>query len=243
MDYVILTMGRTGSSWFCDLLNSHPDITCHYEIFKDRSVDLDVIDQIKKPTQINIYKVLYYQLSLEQFKQLFARKQTKFIILSRNPIDRFVSYKLAVQTNLWHLDNMLDSQNLHQGTKDILAGKYQIREIINRFKDAIKSYYDKITYRPETIYIDSNELQQDFQYQRDQEDFFGQHISPINLTYHDLCSNNPNNLIAELFNVSIEELYSSRQKIDTLSQKERISNYAKLKLQLQTSPLAQYFRD
>src|SRR5262245_60715797 len=36
--FVILTVPRTGSNYLCSLLNSHPDILCHHEIFNPRGI-------------------------------------------------------------------------------------------------------------------------------------------------------------------------------------------------------------
>jgi LPS sulfotransferase NodH len=36
--FVILAAPRTGSNWLCSLLNSHPDVLCHHELFNPSGV-------------------------------------------------------------------------------------------------------------------------------------------------------------------------------------------------------------
>lgn len=54
--FVILAAPRTGSNWLCSLLNSHPDILCHHEVFnpsgifyaadrRDGSINLGTVEE------------------------------------------------------------------------------------------------------------------------------------------------------------------------------------------------------
>src|SRR5580693_4511868 len=54
--FVILAAPRTGSNWLCSLLNSHPEILCHHEVFnpagifyalghRDGTLDLGTIEE------------------------------------------------------------------------------------------------------------------------------------------------------------------------------------------------------
>jgi hypothetical protein len=36
--FVIFAVPRTGSNWLCSLLNSHPEIICHHEIFNPERI-------------------------------------------------------------------------------------------------------------------------------------------------------------------------------------------------------------
>jgi LPS sulfotransferase NodH len=36
--FVILAAPRTGSNWLCSLLNSHPGILCHHEVFNPNGI-------------------------------------------------------------------------------------------------------------------------------------------------------------------------------------------------------------
>src|SRR5436190_16183182 len=36
--FVILTAPRTGSNWLCSMLNSHPEIICHHELFNPEGI-------------------------------------------------------------------------------------------------------------------------------------------------------------------------------------------------------------
>jgi hypothetical protein len=36
--FCIITQPRTGSNHLCGLLNSHPEIVCHYELFNRRRI-------------------------------------------------------------------------------------------------------------------------------------------------------------------------------------------------------------
>ena len=171
---VLLTMGRSGSSWVCDLLNSHPDVICHYELLKDHDDDSqetklkllkEKLDNHHLEAKLSIAKLLLYQLDEEYLKKLIIESEYEFFLMKRNSVERFVSLKLAEQTGTWHLDNMLDEEILSLGIKDILRGKYSLKDLYYRLIDGLKSYWSKWTYRPQKIFIDPEELQTTIDYE------------------------------------------------------------------------------
>ncbi|MAZ49717.1 MAG: hypothetical protein CME65_14240 [Halobacteriovoraceae bacterium] len=242
-------MGRSGSSWVCDLLNSHPEVRCHYEVLKDheeltqsekKNLLHQKLNNNKANIKYSIAKLLLYQLDEENLKSLILDSDYEFILMKRDPLERFISLKLAEQTGTWHLDNMLDEEVLSLGIKDILKGEYNIRDLINRIIEGIKSYWSKWTYKPHKIQIDPKELHEAIEYEKKMDllliDWLnskGQKLSLLN--YEDLPLDNDEKrdvLICETFKISKNSLRSSRQKIDWHTKEERVSNLEEIKTYL-----------
>ncbi|MEE2670337.1 MAG: sulfotransferase domain-containing protein [Bdellovibrionota bacterium] len=254
-NFCIITMGRTGSSWVCDLLNSHDQIECFYERLKDHSHLGDeekynyFIDCFKGTDKINLAKILFYQLPEKQLERLF-KEDLQFIIIRRNPLDRFISLKLAEATGLWHLDNLITEEALTIGIADILRGKYSLSQISNRIIEAGKSYYDKWTYKPVQIELNQNELIESIEYENKMVKWLEDHCTEKCKTLHvfnydELFLMEPpkrDELLLQTLGLPYKELFSSREKIDYHTQSERVSNYLDLKKALESGPYHQFFK-
>jgi LPS sulfotransferase NodH len=124
--FVILAAPRTGSNLLCTLLNSHPDITCHHELFnprgvfyavdrRDGSIDLgDVGERDRDP--IGFLDRLWHSdakascigfkmtrgQSDDVMQQLLRDTEVRKILLRRgNRLKTYVSQLIAEQTDLW----------------------------------------------------------------------------------------------------------------------------------------------
>lgn len=124
--FVILAAPRTGSNWLCTILDSHPEILCHHEIFNPeaihyslscRSGELDlgsVEERDRKPEEVLRriwqesfgHRVVGFKLCKGQnptvFRRVLADRGVKKILIERkNRIKTLVSEKVAELTGEW----------------------------------------------------------------------------------------------------------------------------------------------
>jgi hypothetical protein len=124
--FVILNAPRTGSNFLCSLLNSHPDILCHHEIFNPYVIVVarhlqgtdfrlgtmeeregDPIDFLRRVWSENEGRLAVgFKLCLWQHEAAYHAvvadwSVRKIILKRRNRIKTFVSLLLARQTGEW----------------------------------------------------------------------------------------------------------------------------------------------
>jgi LPS sulfotransferase NodH len=124
--FVILATPRSGSNWLCALLDSHPRILCHHELFNPEGVHLalsqrgkdwvlgdkkmqeeaplDLLDEAWKNTLG--FDVVGFKLNLGQsplvLDEVLADSAIlKILIRRRNRVRTFVSEKIAEMTGQW----------------------------------------------------------------------------------------------------------------------------------------------
>jgi len=124
--FVILASPRCGSNWLCSLLDSHPEVLCHHELFNPDGIHLSrslrskgeilggVDAREKAPLELLArawraslgHKAVGFKLNLGQpefvFSEVIQDPDTRKIILSRrNRIRSFLSEMIAEKTNVW----------------------------------------------------------------------------------------------------------------------------------------------
>ena len=124
--FVILNAPRTGSNFLCTVLNSHPDILCHHEIFNPHVIGVarhlqgadfrlgtteeregDPIDFMRRIWLRNEgHLAVGFKLCLRQHEAAYHavvadRSVRKIILKRRNRIKTFASLLLARQTGEW----------------------------------------------------------------------------------------------------------------------------------------------
>jgi LPS sulfotransferase NodH len=124
--FVILNAPRTGSNYLCTLLNSHPEILCHHEIFnphvvgvarhlqnsgfhlgtiEERERDpIEFLDRVwRRPEgRCSVGFKLCWKQNEAVFQAVLADSGIRKIVLKRrNRIKSFVSLLLARQTGEW----------------------------------------------------------------------------------------------------------------------------------------------
>lgn len=124
--FVILHATRTGSNYLCTVLNSHPDILCHHEIFnphvvgvarhlQEQGFELGTIEERERDPQAFLDRVwrtdfghaaVGFKLCLWQHEPawhavLADPSVRKIILKRRNRVRAFVSLLLARQTGEW----------------------------------------------------------------------------------------------------------------------------------------------
>lgn len=124
--FVILNAPRTGSNYLCTVLNSHPDILCHHEIFNPHVIGVarhlqgadfrlgameeresDPIDFLRRvwgrsEGRLAVgFKLCLWQHETAYHAVVADRSVRKIILKRRNRIKTFVSLLLARQTGEW----------------------------------------------------------------------------------------------------------------------------------------------
>ncbi|MFZ0256583.1 MAG: hypothetical protein WAN46_13295 [Gammaproteobacteria bacterium] len=124
--FVVLATPRTGSNWLCSLLDSHPDILCHHEIFNPEGIhyalsarggtldfgtvehrDSDPLQVLERVWHDTLgFPVVGFKLNRGQSlvvlnRVLRDRAVRKIIIKRANRIKTFVSERIAEVTGEW----------------------------------------------------------------------------------------------------------------------------------------------
>lgn len=136
--FVILNAPRTGSNMLCTLLNSHPEILCHHEIFNPHVVgyarhlqdtsfsigtmeerNCDPVEFLGRVWNARIgHQCVGFKLCWRQhetiFREVLKEVELKKIVLKRrNRIRSFVSLLLARSTGEWVVYNQSDPLKEH----------------------------------------------------------------------------------------------------------------------------------
>jgi LPS sulfotransferase NodH len=120
--FVILCRARTGSYLLVDLLNKFNDIKCYGEVFKKQKIELpkSVRERIGlsknsrddfplffvnklyslTPNKITGFKLFFTHNRMAQ-QYLMESPQIKKVLLTRSPVDSYVSHLVARSTNEW----------------------------------------------------------------------------------------------------------------------------------------------
>ncbi len=123
--FVVLAAPRTGSNWLCTLLDSHPEILCHHEIFNPERIlyslscrgklDLGTLEQRNRDPlgfldrvwdACSGYRAVGFKLNRGQneavFRAVLADPDVrKIVIRRRNRIKTYVSEVIAERTGEW----------------------------------------------------------------------------------------------------------------------------------------------
>ncbi len=123
--FVILAAPRTGSNWLCTLLDSHPEVLCHHEIFNPQGIhlalsrrgalDLGTVAERDADPAAALARLWRHDFgcravglkitrdtSPAAFAAVFAERGLKAIVLSRrNRVKTFVSERIAALTGQW----------------------------------------------------------------------------------------------------------------------------------------------
>ncbi len=125
--FVILATPRTGSNWLCSLLDSHPEILCHHEIFNPDGIHYARSYQPEEPLEVATlsdrdrdpeavlarvwqcdlgHRAVGFKHNRGQNATVLARvledKAVRKIVLRRdNRIRTFVSEEIALRTGEW----------------------------------------------------------------------------------------------------------------------------------------------
>ena len=129
--FIILAAPRTGSNLLCTLLNSHPEVLCHHELFnpngifsaldyRDGTLDLGSMEARDRDPFLFLQRVWVHPqgASCVGFKMTRGQNDVvmrtliedpgvlKIVLYRRNRLKTFVSEQLAMQTDRWEVYTM-----------------------------------------------------------------------------------------------------------------------------------------
>jgi LPS sulfotransferase NodH len=124
--FVVLSAPRTGSNWLCTLLDSHPDILCHHELFNPKGIhyalglrdgsfslgtkeerDRDPLGLLARAFATHLgHGAVGFKINWSQDARVFDAvlrdvEVKKILTVRRNRIKTFVSELIAEQTGQW----------------------------------------------------------------------------------------------------------------------------------------------
>lgn len=131
--FVVFAEMRTGSNFLEENINNFPDLTCHGEVFNPSFIGYprndDLFGFTVKDRESNPKAVLsaikantdglggfrfFHNHDARILEDVLQDRSCAKIILTRNPIDSFVSWKIAAATGQWKLTNPT-----HQKTQSV----------------------------------------------------------------------------------------------------------------------------
>ena len=229
---VIFSAPRTGSNWLCTILDSHPEILCHHEIFNPEAIhyslafrggqlDLGTVkERDRRPKEVLRrvwqetfgYRVVGFKLCRGQnptiFENVLADPGVKAIlILRRNRLKTFVSEKVAEVTGEWEsYPGMPIGQRRVPVEVDIDTLRAHI-ETNRRYYDGLRTALGKAR------------------------------KTWLELTYEELPYHEERRRALEFLGVSDHELTEATRKQNPRDLREVISNFDELALRLRGSDL------
>ena len=123
--FVILAAPRTGSNWLCTLLDSHPQVLCHHELFNPQGIhlsrrlcgrldlggtearDRDPVALLERAWRAHLgHQAVGFKLNLGQERRVFDHVLSdpairKVVLRRRNRVRTFVSEAIAERTGEW----------------------------------------------------------------------------------------------------------------------------------------------
>jgi LPS sulfotransferase NodH len=160
--FVILAAPRTGSNWLCSLLNSHPGILCHHEVFnpngifyaldcRDGALDLGTIEERNRRPLEFLNRIwqnprgsdcVGFKMTRGQDERVLQavlsdRSVRKIVLRRRNVLRTYVSEKIAEQTGRWEV---YDSSELKKKPSRVRIEIEDLRDHM-RVNDA---FYDRL---------------------------------------------------------------------------------------------------
>ena len=166
--FVIVAAPRTGSNWVCSMLNSHPEILCHHEIFNPEGIhyaldhragDMDCgtrderdrapLDFIARLWRQTFGKrAVGFKINRGQneaaFRHVLADASVRKIVLARrNRVKTFVSEMIAERTGRWESYGRADGEEkcdrFEVDVEALLRHAALNREYYARVHDALNS--------------------------------------------------------------------------------------------------------
>ncbi len=141
------TMGRCGSTWFCDMLNAHSRILCAGEVFnpalrseyveavnawetsRDSAAVFRVLAKRSADAELVGFKVFREQVGDDVLQQLFRGIEHLILIERENLTAALVSELRAKQTTLWHARNEFDTASARAAPSlwvDVQSGRNRL---------------------------------------------------------------------------------------------------------------------
>lgn len=169
--FVIIGRSRTGSNLLASLLNAHPAVTVHLEVFQkvDNTTCKDIYDKIVQNSRGCMqmgFKLFYYHpinsIDRSIWEILAANRKIKIIHLTRNNLLRVhISRLIAGRTNEWLAESQSKLRStdraVHVDVSKMLSDFRQTRAYINDVQQRFRNHelldvtYEELTTRQQSV--------------------------------------------------------------------------------------------
>lgn len=234
--FVVLTTPRSGSNMLCTLLNSHPEILCHHEIFNESGIkyalhlrdtsfsigtvderDRDAVSFVSRVWQHSAgyqcvgFKVNNYQNEPVLRNLLGDRTVQKIVLQRRNQVKAYVSWLIAFQLKQWEV---YEGQPLSKPRPKV---NVNVKRLMENIRGADAFYQDVI------------------------ESLNASRQAYLKLIYEELIEDKERMRLLEFLDVDpcIHRLQVSSVKQNSNDLRHCIENFPQLASSLQDSPLLQ----
>jgi hypothetical protein len=184
--FLIVAARRSGSNLLCTLLNSHPEILCHHELFNPRGIfyaldfrngsldfgslrerDADPFGFLNRVWQVsNDCRCVGFKMTRDQAAQVLGKVLNdstvkKIIVRRRNRLKTLVSELIAEATDRWELYNLEKKTTLPKVLVDVdqlITHAAQNKTFYDRIFGTLKSSnQSNITLEYETLFSESQQ--------------------------------------------------------------------------------------
>ena len=150
--FVIYMQGRSGSSFFCDLLDQHPEVRCNTELFNSRCLNpirflKGISHYYGKKYPVWGFKVKNYQLErqrlpIRSFLEQLAKDQYKIICLTRSnsfrmSLSMWVAYKRGEQYH--NIEGVKDRKKVTVSPEEVMRVIEQNEEMRQEMQKALQN--------------------------------------------------------------------------------------------------------
>jgi len=169
--FVIIARSRTGSNLLASLLNAHPDVTVHWEVFQkvENTTCKHIYDKMVQNSRGCMqmgFKLFYYHPIGSDDKSIWdmlgANRKIKIIHLTRNNLLRVhISRLIAGRTNEWLAESQSKLRSpgkaVHVDVTRMLSDFCQTRAHINDVQQRFRNHelfdvtYEELTTRQQSV--------------------------------------------------------------------------------------------
>lgn len=225
--FIILGRSRTGSNYLRSLLNSHPNVLCYGEVFREVGVGYEVVDT-KKISENKVFHKYASEIKSVGFKLFYYHANT-------TTTDSIWKYLIENNVKVIHITrkNMLET---------VVSRKR------SELTDAWTKKGENIKSKEMNIELHYDECLKEFEWTEKLEakarELFSQN-PVLEVTYEDLSSNPQEiaNQICEFLGVSKVNLITSMQKQNNKKMSDVVSNYSQVKEQFKNTKWEKFFTD
>lgn len=225
--FLVVAAPRTGSNWLCSLLDSHPEILCHHEIFNPEGIHLSLSWRRDGRTL-----GAGFETAEERDRRPLAALEQ---VWRRSDGARAVGFKMNLGQNPAALDAALDDCAVR---KILLRRRNRVKtyvsEAIAERTGAWESYPDSKTARPTSLRVDPLELRRHAERNRAYYTGIESRLAaagqrPLALTYEELPGAAERRRVLEALGADPEvELRSGTEKRGARDLRRVIENFGEL---------------
>jgi len=150
--FVIYMQGRSGSSFFCDLLDQHPQVRCNTELFNSKCINplrflRGISHYYGKKYRVWGFKVKNYQLDrqslpVKSFLETLSKEKYKIICLTRKnsfkmSLSMWVAYKRGEQYH--NTGEVKERKKVTVTTEEVMRVMEQNEEIRREMKESLEN--------------------------------------------------------------------------------------------------------